>query len=114
MEWRIIMIICYKCKKDITEVNDIGRIVRSHDGNDFCFCKCCTHELNTMTDIDISNMVLADEQERVQQIINTPVVCNTVDKIEYEDEYEDCSWVMDDLRDSYAFADEGIYPGDAW
>lgn len=109
------MIICYKCKRNITEVSDIGRIVRSMDGNDFCFCQCCTQELDSsITDADLADIDSSDEQERAQQIINTPIVCNTVDKIEYEDEYEDCSWVMDDLRDSYAFADEGIYPGDAW
>lgn len=42
------MIICYRCKKEIQEVSDIGEIVRSLDGNDFCFCKKCSEELKEM------------------------------------------------------------------
>ncbi|MEA4805809.1 hypothetical protein [Acetobacterium wieringae] len=30
------------------------------------------------------------------------------------DEEEDCSYVLDDLREAYAFADEGIYPIGDW
>lgn len=42
------MIICYKCKKEIQKVSDIGEIVRSYDGDDFCFCKECSEELKEM------------------------------------------------------------------
>lgn len=42
------MIICYKCKKEIQKVSDIGEIIRSYDGDDFCFCKECSEELKEM------------------------------------------------------------------
>lgn len=43
-----VMIICYSCKKEIQEVSDIGEIVRSLDGDDFCFCKKCSEEFKRM------------------------------------------------------------------
>lgn len=46
------MIICYQCKKLIEEVRDIGEIVRSLDGNDFCFCKACSEEQKKMNERD--------------------------------------------------------------
>lgn len=38
------MIKCYKCGKELQEVHEIGEIVRSYDGADFCFCQNCTQE----------------------------------------------------------------------
>jgi len=46
------MITCYKCKKEIQKVSDIGEIVRSYDGDDFCFCLECSEELKEMDRID--------------------------------------------------------------
>ncbi len=39
------MIKCYKCGKELQEVYEIGEIVRSCDGADFCFCQNCKDEL---------------------------------------------------------------------
>lgn len=44
------MIICYSCKKEIQKVSDIGEIVRSLDGDDFCFCKKCSEELKELNE----------------------------------------------------------------
>ena len=38
------MIRCYKCGKELQEVHEIGEIVRSYDGADFCFCQNCKEE----------------------------------------------------------------------
>lgn len=48
------MIQCYKCKKELMEVCEIGEIIRSYDGNDFCFCKECKKELEELDKIDKS------------------------------------------------------------
>ena len=46
------MIRCYKCGKELNEVKEIGEIIRSYDGEDFCFCKECTEELHAMDEAD--------------------------------------------------------------
>ena len=38
------MIRCYKCQKELHEVKEIGEIIRSYDGEDFCFCQKCQTE----------------------------------------------------------------------
>lgn len=80
------MITCFKCKKKLEEVWDIGEIIRSYDGNDLCFCKKCQQELAQMAEVIPKDLVSLPEEE------------------------EDCSYVLDDLRECYAFTDEGIYP----
>lgn len=84
------MITCFKCKRELEEVSDIGEMVRSYDGNDFCFCKKCQQELAQIAEIIPKNLATLPDEE------------------------EDCSYVLDDLREAYAFADEGIYPIGDW
>lgn len=109
------MIRCFRCNKEISRVEDIGRIVRKsrYESNDFCICPDCVNYFDKPAEDDLIEWYrLINAKKSLEgNIILNGIVKEQEKKSDYEIEIEEGMAALEELEDYGAFSDEGIMPG---
>ena len=103
------MIRCFRCNKEISKVEDIGRIVRKthYESNDFCVCSDCVDYFDKAAEDDLIEWYRLINAKKclMGSIILKGIVGEQEKKSEYEIEIEEGMAALKELEDYGAFSD---------
>lgn len=109
------MIRCFRCNKEISKAEDIGRIVRKthYESNDFCLCSDCVDYFDKAAEDDLIEWyrLINAKKCMMGNIILKGIVGEQEKKSDYEIEIEEGMTALEELENYGAFSDEGIMPG---
>ena len=112
------MIRCFRCNKEISKVEDIGRIVRKahYESHDFCLCSDCVDYFDKAAEDDLIEwyrLINAKKCQKEEQLLWRELAQrDSLTKIYNSAACRDLiNKFLEELENYGAFSDEGIMPG---